>query len=43
MLLTADPARRAERTLAAAQANLQAGAFGPGLELLADGGGRAAG
>ena len=36
MLLTADPARRAERTLAAAQANLQAGAFGAALELVAD-------
>ena len=36
MLLTADPARRAERTLAAAQANLQAGAFGPAAELVAD-------
>ena len=35
MLLTIDPARRAERTLAAAQANLQAGAFGPALKLLA--------
>jgi DNA-binding CsgD family transcriptional regulator len=35
-LLTADPARRAERTLAAAQAHLQAGAFGPALELVAD-------
>ena len=34
VLLTADPARRAERTLAAAQANLQAGAFGKALELL---------
>jgi DNA-binding CsgD family transcriptional regulator/tetratricopeptide (TPR) repeat protein len=33
--LTADPARRAERTLAAAQANLQTGAFGKALELLA--------
>jgi DNA-binding CsgD family transcriptional regulator/tetratricopeptide (TPR) repeat protein len=33
-LLTADPARRAERALAAAQANLQAGAFGNALELL---------
>ncbi len=33
--LTADPARRAERTLAAAQANLQAGAFDKALELLA--------
>jgi DNA-binding CsgD family transcriptional regulator/tetratricopeptide (TPR) repeat protein len=33
--LTADPARRAERTLAAAQASLQAGAFGKALELLA--------
>ena len=35
VLLTADPARRAERTLAAAQAQLQAGAFGPALELVA--------
>jgi DNA-binding CsgD family transcriptional regulator len=35
VLLSIDPARRAERTLAAAQANLQAGAFGPALELLA--------
>jgi DNA-binding CsgD family transcriptional regulator len=35
-LLTADPARRADRTLAAAQAHLQAGAFGTALELLAD-------
>ena len=35
VLLSLDPARRAERTLAAAQANLQAGAFGPALELLA--------
>ena len=35
VLLTVDPARRAERTLAAAQANLQAGAFGPALQLLA--------
>jgi DNA-binding CsgD family transcriptional regulator len=34
VLLTADPARRAERTLAAAQASLQAGAFGKALELL---------
>ena len=34
VLLTVDPARRAERTLAAAQANLQAGAFGKALELL---------
>jgi hypothetical protein len=33
--LTVDPARHAERTLAAAQASLQAGAFGPALELLA--------
>ena len=38
-VLTADPARRAERTLAAAQASLQAGAFGKALELLAIGGG----
>ena len=35
-LLTADPARRADRTLAAVQAHLQAGAFGTALELLAD-------
>jgi hypothetical protein len=34
MSLTADPARRAERSLAAAQAHLQAGAFGNALELL---------
>jgi DNA-binding CsgD family transcriptional regulator len=34
-LLTADPARRAVRTLAAAQASLEAGAFGTVLELLA--------
>ena len=34
-LLTPDPARIAERTLAAAQANLQAGAFDKALELLA--------
>jgi len=34
MLLTVDPARRAERTLAAAQANLRAGAFDKALELL---------
>ena len=34
-LLTPDPARRAGRTLAAAQASLQAGAFGKALELLA--------
>src|SRR5204862_6687599 len=34
VLLTADPARRAERTLAAAHAQLQAGAFGPALELV---------
>ena len=33
--LTADPARHAERALAAAQASLQAGAFGKALELLA--------
>ena len=43
VLLTADPARRAERTLAAAQASMQAGAFDKALELLAHGGGRAAG
>jgi DNA-binding CsgD family transcriptional regulator len=34
VLLTADPARRPERALAAAQANLQAGAFSNALELL---------
>jgi DNA-binding CsgD family transcriptional regulator len=34
-LLTPDPARRAGRTLAAAQASLRAGAFGNALELLA--------
>jgi DNA-binding CsgD family transcriptional regulator len=34
-LLSIDPARRAGRTLAAAQASLQAGAFGTALELLA--------
>ena len=33
-LLTVDPARRAERTLAAAQTHLQAGAFDKALELL---------
>jgi DNA-binding CsgD family transcriptional regulator len=35
VLLTADPARRAGRMLAAAQASLQAGAFGKALELVA--------
>jgi DNA-binding CsgD family transcriptional regulator len=35
VLLTADPAREAERILAAAQAHMQAGAFGKALELLA--------
>jgi DNA-binding CsgD family transcriptional regulator len=35
VLLTIDPGRRADRTLAAAQASMQAGAFGPALELLA--------
>jgi DNA-binding CsgD family transcriptional regulator len=35
-LLTPDPARRAERSLAAAQAQLQAGAFGTALELVTD-------
>jgi DNA-binding CsgD family transcriptional regulator len=35
VLLTADPPRRAERTLAAAQASLRAGAFGKGLDLVA--------
>jgi len=34
VLLTADPARHAERILAAAQASLQAGAFGKTLDLL---------
>jgi len=34
VLLAVDPARRAERTLAAAQANLRAGAFDKALELL---------
>ena len=43
VLLTVDPARRAERTLAAAQANLQAGAFDKALELLVTAAGRAAG
>jgi DNA-binding CsgD family transcriptional regulator len=35
VLLTADPARHAERALAAAQASLQAGMFGKALDLLA--------
>jgi DNA-binding CsgD family transcriptional regulator len=35
VLLTADPARHAERALAAARASLQAGAFGKALDLLA--------
>ena len=35
VLLTADPARHADRTLAAAQASMQAGAFAKVLELLA--------
>ena len=35
VLLTANPARRADRMLAAAQASMQAGAFGKALELLA--------
>jgi DNA-binding CsgD family transcriptional regulator len=35
VLLTADPARRADRALAAAQASLQAGAFDKALDLLA--------
>ena len=34
VLLTADPARHAERILAATQASLQAGAFGKALDLL---------
>jgi DNA-binding CsgD family transcriptional regulator len=37
VLLTADPARHAERALAAAQANMQAGAFGKARDLLAEG------
>ena len=41
--LTPDPARRAERALAAAQASLQAGAFDAALALLAAARGRAAG
>src|SRR5208282_3932577 len=36
VLLTADPGRHSERALAAAQANLQAGAFGTALELVAN-------
>ncbi|HEV2258853.1 MAG TPA: AAA family ATPase, partial [Streptosporangiaceae bacterium] len=43
VLLTADPARRADRTLAAAQAHLQAGAFGTALKLLADAEGEGSG
>jgi DNA-binding CsgD family transcriptional regulator len=35
LLLTADPARHAERALAAAQASMQAGAFDKALDLLA--------
>ena len=35
MLLSTDPAWQADRALAAAQASLQAGAFGKALELLA--------
>ena len=34
-VLTAEPGRRAERTLAAARANIQAGAFDKALDLLA--------
>ncbi len=34
LLLTADPARHADRALAAAQASMKAGAFGKALELL---------
>jgi hypothetical protein len=36
VLLTLDPGRRGERTVAAAQASMQAGAFGKALELLAE-------
>jgi tetratricopeptide (TPR) repeat protein len=36
VLLTAEPTRQAERALAAAQANMQAGAFSKALELLAE-------
>ena len=36
VLLTAAPERHAERALAAAQANMQAGAFGKALDLLAE-------
>jgi DNA-binding CsgD family transcriptional regulator len=36
VLLTVDPARRGERTVAAAGASLQAGGFGRALELLAE-------
>ena len=36
VLLTTDPARHSERVLAAAQANLQAGAVGKALDLLAE-------
>ena len=43
VLLTAEPGRRADRTLAAAQAQLQAGAFGPALDLVAAAEVRAAG
>jgi len=39
-LLTADPARHAERTLTAAQASVEAGAFDAALELLATAEGR---
>jgi DNA-binding CsgD family transcriptional regulator len=35
VMLTADPARHADRALAAAQASMQAGAFGKALDLLA--------
>ena len=43
VLLTADPARHAERALAAAQANMQAGAFGKALDLLAEARGQGSG
>jgi DNA-binding CsgD family transcriptional regulator len=43
VLLTVDPVRRTDRTLAAAHANLEAGAFGTALELVAAGEAQGAG